>query len=41
MNQHELGTDTLTFDEALANTLRQAPDVIPIEEIRHQETMKH
>ena len=41
MNQREVGTDTLTFDDALANTLRQAPDVILIGEIRHQETMEH
>ena len=41
VNQREVGTDTLTFDDALANTLRQAPDVILIGEIRHQETMEH
>ena len=41
VNQREVGTDTLTFDDALANTLRQAPDVILIKEIRHQETMEH
>ena len=41
VNQREVGTDTMTFDDALANTLRQAPDVILIGEIRHQETMEH
>ena len=41
VNQREVGTDNLTFDDALANTLRQAPDVILIGEIRHQETMEH
>ena len=41
VNQREVGTDTLTFDDALAYTLRQAPDVILIREIRHQETMEH
>ena len=41
VNQREVGTDTLTVDDALANTLRQAPDVILIGEIRHQETMEH
>ena len=41
VNQREVGTDTLTFDDALANTLQQAPDVILIGEIRHQETMEH
>jgi twitching motility protein PilU len=41
VNQREVGTDTHTFEDALANTLRQAPDVILIGEIRHQETMEH
>lgn len=41
VNQREVGTDTNSWEEALANTLRQAPDVILIGEIRHQETMEH
>lgn len=41
VNQREVGTDTDSFHEALANTLRQAPDVILIGEIRHKETMEH
>ena len=41
VNQREVGTDTNSWDEALANTLRQAPDDILIGEIRHQETMEH
>ncbi|MFT4712382.1 MAG: twitching motility protein PilU [Candidatus Azotimanducaceae bacterium] len=41
VNQREVGTDTNSFQEALANTLRQAPDVILIGEIRHQATMEH
>lgn len=41
VNQREIGADTQSFQEALANTLRQAPDVILIGEIRHQETMEH
>jgi len=41
VNQREVGTDTHSFQDALANTLRQAPDVILIGEIRHQETMEH
>lgn len=41
VNQREVGSDTKSFEEALANTLRQAPDVILIGEIRHQETMEH
>ena len=41
VNQREVGTDTDSFEHALANTLRQAPDVILIGEIRHRETMEH
>jgi twitching motility protein PilU len=41
VNQREVGTDTNSWHEALANTLRQAPDVILVGEIRHQETMEH
>lgn len=41
INQREVGTDTLSYEDALANTLRQAPDVILIGEIRHRETMEH
>jgi twitching motility protein PilU len=41
VNQREVGTDTDSWEDALANTLRQAPDVILIGEIRHQETMEH
>ena len=41
INQREVGTDTHSFHDALANTLRQAPDVILIGEIRHMETMEH
>lgn len=41
VNQREIGSDTLSWGEALANTLRQAPDVILIGEIRHRETMEH
>ena len=41
VNQREVGTDTHSWEEALANTLRQAPDVILIGEIRHRETMEH
>ena len=36
-----MGQDTDSFEDALANTLRQAPDVILIGEIRHRETMEH
>jgi len=41
VNQREVGQDTDSFEDALANTLRQAPDVILIGEIRHRETMEH
>jgi len=41
VTQREVGTDTDSFDIALKNTLRQAPDVILIGEIRDQETMEH
>ena len=41
VNQREVGVDTMSFEDALKNTLRQAPDVILIGEIRDQETMEH
>jgi twitching motility protein PilU len=41
VNQREIGLDTMSYEEALKNTLRQAPDVILIGEIRSQETMEH
>jgi twitching motility protein PilU len=41
VNQREIGVDTKNFHTALKNTLRQAPDVILIGEIRDRETMEH
>jgi len=41
VTQREVGLDTESFEVALKNTLRQAPDVIMIGEIRSQETMEH
>lgn len=39
VNQREIGTDALSYEEALKNAMRQAPDVILIGEIRDQRTM--
>ncbi|WP_067866668.1 PilT/PilU family type 4a pilus ATPase [Neptuniibacter marinus] len=41
ITQREVGIDTESFDTALKNTLRQAPDVILMGEIRTRETMQH
>ncbi len=41
VTQREVGVDTDTYDSALKNTLRQAPNVILIGEIRAKETMEH
>ncbi|MGB3624110.1 PilT/PilU family type 4a pilus ATPase [Ketobacter sp. MCCC 1A13808] len=41
VTQREVGLDTASFDVALKNTLRQAPDVIMIGEIRTRETMEY
>jgi twitching motility protein PilU len=41
ITQREVGVDTQSFENALKNTLRQAPDVILIGEIRTRETMQH
>jgi len=41
VTQREVGTDTESFEVALKNALRQAPDVILIGEIRDQKTMEH
>ncbi|KAF0192001.1 MAG: twitching motility protein PilU [Gammaproteobacteria bacterium] len=41
INQREVGIDTPSYEAALKNTLRQAPDVILIGEIRDQHTMEH
>ncbi|MBM68875.1 MAG: type IV pili twitching motility protein PilT [Haliea sp.] len=39
VTQREVGIDTESFDVALKNTLRQAPDVIMIGEVRSADTM--
>ena len=41
VTQREVGIDTESFEVALKNTLRQAPDVILIGEVRSRETMDH
>jgi len=41
ITQREVGVDTDSFEVALKNTLRQAPDVIMIGEVRTRETMEH
>ncbi|MBH9387658.1 PilT/PilU family type 4a pilus ATPase [Pseudomonas aeruginosa] len=41
VTQREVGLDTDSFEVALKNTLRQAPDVIMIGEVRSRETMDH
>jgi twitching motility protein PilU len=40
ITQREIGFDTMTYHAALKNTLRQAPDVILIGEVRDLETME-
>jgi twitching motility protein PilU len=40
VNQRELGGDTLSYAAALRSSLREAPDVIQIGEIRDRETME-
>lgn len=41
VNQREVGIDTLNYERALENALREAPDVILIGEVRNRDTMDH
>ncbi|MEO5764981.1 MAG: PilT/PilU family type 4a pilus ATPase [Casimicrobiaceae bacterium] len=40
VNQREIGVDTLNYHTALANALREAPDLIMVGEIRDKDTMQ-
>ena len=41
VNQREVGTDTMSYQEALTNGMREAPDVLMIGEVRDQETLRY
>ncbi len=41
VDQREVGIDTLSYENALKNAMREAPDVIQIGEIREMKTMSH
>jgi len=41
VDQREIGIDTLSYDNALVNAMREAPDLILIGEIRERSSMKH
>jgi twitching motility protein PilU len=41
VNQREVGNDTLSYENALASGMREAPDVLMIGEVRDRETLKH
>lgn len=41
IDQREVGIDTLSYDNALKNAMREAPDAILIGEVRERSTMKH
>lgn len=41
INQREVGTDTHSYENALVNAMREAPDMMMIGEIRDKETLKH
>ncbi len=40
VNQREIGTDTLNYDNALSSGMREAPDVLMIGEVRDRETLR-
>ena len=41
VNQREIGSDTVSYENALISAMREAPDVLMIGEIRDRETLKH
>jgi twitching motility protein PilU len=41
VTQREVGIDTMSYEAALKNTLRQSPDLVVIGEIRSRESMQH
>ena len=41
INQREVGTDTRSYENALVNAMREAPDLMMIGEIRDRETLQH
>jgi twitching motility protein PilU len=41
INQREVGTDTRSYENALVNAMREAPDMMMIGEIRDRETLQH
>jgi twitching motility protein PilU len=41
VNQREVGMDTLSYENALVNAMREAPDVLMIGEIRDRPTLQH
>ena len=41
VNQREIGTDTLCYENALSSGMREAPDVLMIGEVRDRDTLKH
>ncbi|PIX05425.1 MAG: type IV pili twitching motility protein PilT, partial [Gallionellales bacterium CG_4_8_14_3_um_filter_54_18] len=41
VNQREIGTDTLSYENALSCGMREAPDVLMIGEVRDRDTLKH
>ncbi len=41
VNQREIGSDTQSYEKALASGMREAPDVLMIGEVRDRETLRH